>query len=80
MLSTNFPDSPRINIRSGASFTKQLSKNLGLSSSLSEKFTLIPREAVRAFSVQAVVPYDVTAALIGKSCSPWIFRRISVTV
>ena len=28
--------------RPGASFTKQLSKNLGLSSSLSEKFTLIP--------------------------------------
>ena len=32
----------RIGNRPGASFTKQLSMNLGLSFSLSEKFTLIP--------------------------------------
>ena len=31
-------------------------------------------------TVSPVVSYDVTAALLGKSCSPWTFRRISVTV
>ena len=31
-------------------------------------------------TVSPAVSYDVIAALLGNSCSTWIFRRISVTV
>ena len=39
----------------------------------------LPRE-VECFVYSPIIYYDVTAALSGKSCSPWIFQRISVTV
>ena len=36
----------------GASFTKQLSKNLGLNDFLSEKFTLIPYHKILSLSLR----------------------------